>query len=879
VRLAQAEAAAASEAAETARLTAADDAGRRRATVLQARADAQKRTAELWERAEERQTAADSVLNIHQTALIALVARIRQVETLRSLDPDRPDPDRVYSDLRGELDALRRMPAARGVLVDEALAVQREVRLRVGGERELLAAGRELVDAVSEAHRDELAVALADWEEALTQEVRAATALVETATEERDVLLQALQRARSARRRLVAFISAGVREQDGRTLVPELGEELALLRPTVTSQVRSRYDDLRALPGHLLDTQLLRELFVGSVWTFALIGLWLWGRAQAPRGAQQLTGRLGALRLELRPTELAALHDPATRALVALVDLLLGWTLLGRLGDLLVELSFVLLVYLQVALYRFVLALFELAVVRPEDFRPALLVLRQRPWRLARQTVQVLAAYFIVRSFVRWILWDGLGLDRIEVVVSGLFTIGGLLLVVFGLWAWAPVIRDRATARVKKPGGVVAWLLGEDGGPVVRVARAVGGLGVITVGVIGELGDWITRTRLGTSWVVNAVSRYRLQDKQERVSEFAVAPSLVHDLAERLSEQEELIPRPELERAFEAIWVAWRAERRQGLVALCGDRGDGKSTTFGKIRARVEQDGAAVSVRSIPSGLRSDAEMLAWLGQDLVENAQTLDAMVDALDALEPRVFLLDGLHQAYVRSVGGFEALNALLYVVNATSDHHFWVVGVHRPAWWYLASAGVMVDVAIFPHVLDLSPWSVDQLRQLALARTSAAGLEADFSGLVRSSALGGDPEIERERSERTFFRLLAEVCEGNPHVGMHLYARSLELDSSEPHRVRVRVGPALSNEVQAGLSDPALFVLVGVRLQETLDQDDLPAVTNLTVSTLRRTVRDLLMRGLLERTVDGLRIPTHKLPLVTRSLRRRHFLHLGA
>ena len=67
--------------------------------------------------------------------------------------------------------------------------------------------------------------------------------------------------------------------------------------------------------------------------------------------------------------------------------------------------------------------------------------------------------------------------------------------------------------------------------------------------------------------------------------------------------------------------------------------------------------------------------------------------------------------------------------------------------------------------------------------------------------------------------------------------------------------------------------------LRLQEQLLETELPEVTNLGEGAVRRTVRDLLVRGYLEQTAAGLRIPTGSLPLVTRTLRRRHFLHLGA
>ncbi|MFT4621680.1 MAG: hypothetical protein ACI8PZ_000332 [Myxococcota bacterium] len=883
VERAEAHAMAASEAAEEAQRLAEDDAGRRRAEVLRAGADAQVRTAELWKSAKERAAAADAVMSRHQGALVEILDGIRQVETRRILDPTRPDPDAVYALLRTTLDGLRTEPAAKGTELRDALTTQSEVRTRVAAERARLAGARELAAATPDPEQQkELRAAIADWDAALVEELRAAEALEVTAEEERDAVLAALQRSREARRRLVPWVSSKSREQDGRTLLVEIREELSLLQPTVLSRVRSRYYDLGSLPGQLLDTTVLWDLLVGSLWTLVLIGAWLWGRATSPRWAQQLVARLRAWRTELRAEDLVALHDPATRALVALIDLLLGYTLIDRLGDMVSELGFVLLVYLQVALYRFVLATFDLVVVRPSDFRPALLILRDGPWRLARKTVRVAAVYLIARGFVSNLLWNVLGLDRVEALVSSLFGLAGIALVVVALWAWAPVIRARASMRSDVSSGVVAWLLREDGGNVARVVRAVGGLGLIGMMLVSEAGDWITRTRLGTSWLVNAVSRYRLQpqDEADGAAPVTVPPDVLHTIALGHPTDAERVERPKVDAAFDIAWRTWRAEKRQGLVAVCGDRGDGKSTTIKRLVERVEADDVPVISHRLETGVRGEAAMLDLLAQVLgVEPDGSADELVLRIEAGPEVIVVLEGLERAYSRMVGGFEALSALLYVMNATSDHVFWLVTVHRPAWWFLASAGSMVDVGIFPTVIELQPWTVEELRALAIGRTRAAGLEPDFSSLIRTSALGSDAQVAQERSERTYFRLLAEACWGNPHLALNLYTQSLQLVEEGSNVARVRVGPALSNHVIDGLSDVALFVLVAVRLQEQLPDTELPEVTNLGEGAVRRTVRDLLVRGYLERTAAGLRIPTGSLPLVTRTLRRRHFLHLGA
>ncbi len=126
--------------------------------------------------------------------------------------------------------------------------------------------------------------------------------------------------------------------------------------------------------------------------------------------------------------------------------------------------------------------------------------------------------------------------------------------------------------------------------------------------------------------------------------------------------------------------------------------------------------------------------------------------------------------------------------------------------------------------------------------------------------------------------FYRLLAESSDGNPTIAMHLFARCL-VPTDDDHVVAVRMGAVLSGGVVDSLSESALFVLTALRLQDELTIDEVVEVTNLSLPAVRTTVRDLLSRALVERVGENLRVPDEALQSVSRTLRRRHFMHLGA
>ena len=83
------------------------------------------------------------------------------------------------------------------------------------------------------------------------------------------------------------------------------------------------------------------------------------------------------------------------------------------------------------------------------------------------------------------------------------------------------------------------------------------------------------------------------------------------------------------------------------------------------------------------------------------------------------------------------------------------------------------------------------------------------------------------------------------------------------------------ALDTGVISGLVEADLFTLVALRTQGALDERELMEVTNMSPSRVRMVVKHLLGRGLLERRDGQVEITLASLPLVTRTLARRHFL----
>lgn len=873
-RRAEQEAALAEQEAERALADATDSArSQQRANVLRALADARQRSAKLWGKAEEWQQSADKLKKQLDNDLTGIDNKIHTIRT-RRIGQSAPDPDAVYRSVRDLSQKLRGDPVARGSHLVEARRILSRTEVEVAQDRARILAEQADLSGIPEPMvQAELEAALETWTEQLTEQTKAADALIAAATAERDASLRALSRLREQRKVLRSWVSASERYRDRGYLLKDVAQELALLGPSLLMRARSRLDDVLALPAKLTDFNVLRGLTGALLWTGLWVGAWLWVRAQADDAARLATQRLQRLRPELRPTDLRNLEDPVAMFLRALVDLLLGWALIGRIGDLVPELGFVLLVYLQVALYYALLAAFDLAVIPNQHVRPALVVLRKDPWELARKTFQYAVGLLIARSFVYSLLWDVLGLDVIAGLVSTVFFLALVVLVVWSLDRWEPHLRDRVRKR-NQDTPVVAWLARE---PESRFVQPVRGAAILTfflVDAVVELAYWLARERSGVAWLMHAFARFR--DPEEGPELAPVGPEVVEAIGEGGGPIQ--IDRPEVRSEVAAAIEQWRKESRRGLVALVGDRGSCKRLACEQVQGLFDDCELAWTDVRLTRQLVTESDMVGWLS-DILELPDCTDAdmVIARLLELEPQGWLLRDVHRAWTRQVGGFAAITSLLYILNATSHRHFWVLSLHKLSWEFFASSGSLVDVGVFRSVITLKALSAQDLRDLCIGRTEAAGYSLDTSRLMRNSAFGGDPAVEEERGIHVFFRLLAEAAQGNPTVALQLWLACLH-PTDDPKVLLVHGGDALVSDTVPNLSDPALFTLVALRIQDELAEAELVEVTNLNRAVVRATLRDLISRGLVARDGDRMRIPEGQLPAVTRTLKRRHFLHLG-
>ena len=212
----------------------------------------------------------------------------------------------------------------------------------------------------------------------------------------------------------------------------------------------------------------------------------------------------------------------------------------------------------------------------------------------------------------------------------------------------------------------------------------------------------VFRLLVGFGWFRSIhVSMARSQLRAKAHAATPLDPGIVSRI---LAEPGPRIPRNEELARLRGHYVDWRSDGRRGMVAVVGDRGVGK-TAFLEQASDVLRDtesdttirmsfGPTTRSMPFPNVLAHFAESLsidlggAATGEDATGRVQ------EELSRREPTVVIVDDFHFLLRRAVGGFSMVRRFLSIMQACSYRHFWVIGLHRPAWRYVK--GVSQSVA---------------------------------------------------------------------------------------------------------------------------------------------------------------------------------------
>lgn len=698
--------------------------------------------------------------------------------------------------------------------------------------------------------------------------------------DELDAMLDVEKRALALRRDLEPYGESMSRQALFTELVDELEEAPLWLKLEWHKDVRW----LRSVPERATDLNAMGEFIEVSFDLLLLALFWIYLRNQAPRWLSRASANIGGKdasrfglgrwprRVDERELEAVARYGADALGAFALYRLVLPRSEF---------LALFALIWMGSALLRCIPAAIRLLLPlggRALDPLEADTELPAEIKALGESTASWFLWWWILSSVTAFIAVPLLQADTLARLIYFLsFTIL-VLLIVLALARWSPWTRQ-FIANLADQSAVSTWLARPVRSRIRQIfLSACGNIYILLRLVFWALVDrgWLSRSGANI-----AVSQLKLADGDSEL--------LASEERERIRATEPVhIQRAEQLDVLVKAFESWKRERRRGIVAVIGNSGMGKTVFLEQALAALTalQSDVPVSKLELPVQKRSSSlrERLKWLTQSLEleipKNASraTLEkTIVQHLESLPPRVFLVDDLHFLLRRTVDGFETLEIARNIIQACADEHFWVLTLHRPAWVYIDGASAAMKLA-FRERIELPGLDADQLGEHLVEATRSVGLDPEFRSLLLGKRPQADQDTLEHKARRLYWRIVSQQSLGNPRVMSEFWLSGLGVATAATGGMR-QVPVYLftghgDNEVD-GLSDEYLFLLTALIVHDGLSVDDLAEVLNTMSSRVRVACQHLESLGIIGEANRGYVIAPGWQPTVARVLDRRNFV----
>jgi AAA domain len=432
---------------------------------------------------------------------------------------------------------------------------------------------------------------------------------------------------------------------------------------------------------------------------------------------------------------------------------------------------------------------------------------------------------------------------------------------------WRPIIFEQID-DLKKKNTFSEWVVAHERGWSSLAAAGAGGVFLLGLGAVrvarGYVSGFNVTRRVLAYWFRREISK----QAKERKAEHQRVPLGADRYATLDPEQlgDALIPGVAAQEVEEVIRCI--DAPGGGVFAVVGERGSGKSTLLERIR-RDRPDSRVVQCP--PGGI---AALLAALAQalGLSPDASEEQIKVRINARTEDNALLVDDAQRLVRPMIGGLDDFDRVLKLARESSSSCTWVFAVGSVIWSYVQRARGARP--LFDDVIEMQPWSEEDIAELLKKRSLAAGIEPHFEDLIIDEE--SDPELHAEqlgRTEASYYRLLWDYAVGNPAVAIHFWRESLYVEPNGDVVVRLFSAPDTSDLER--LPDSAVFVLRAIVQLELAAVDDIVETTMLAPREVNDAIRYALSRGYLEENQGRYRVVWSWFRAVTTFLQRRHLL----
>ena len=307
--------------------------------------------------------------------------------------------------------------------------------------------------------------------------------------------------------------------------------------------------------------------------------------------------------------------------------------------------------------------------------------------------------------------------------------------------------------------------------------------------------------------------------------------------------------------AMKESYEIWSRGHFSNLV-MVGEKGSGKTSCM-LILPELNNIEHPILRGTLLNSIWNEAQLIQRLSEILgIEIQSDKETFISEINAIKERkVVILEGFQNLFLRTINGFDALEAFLLILSQTSGNIFWMVTSSRYGWMYLNK--IYQVAGYFSHIRTIDNLNSDTIEDIILSRHKVSGYDLNFipsNDMISSRAfkkLETNPDEQQMLVRKTFFKALSSVSEGNISIAMQYWLRSIRntgvdvIDIAPFSDVNVSLGDGFTND--------DLFALAAIVQHDDLTESELAIVLNTNSQNSRLILSKLSSRAILLRRND--------------------------
>ncbi|MCK6603846.1 MAG: hypothetical protein L6Q59_03020 [Ignavibacteriaceae bacterium] len=216
------------------------------------------------------------------------------------------------------------------------------------------------------------------------------------------------------------------------------------------------------------------------------------------------------------------------------------------------------------------------------------------------------------------------------------------------------------------------------------------------------------------------------------------------------------------------------------VILVKSEPGAGKSSVFNLLKNQILPKDKIINL-SLNENITTVNELSHMFSKAMgyVNPIAFDDIIISLNEGIKGNIILLHNFHKSFLRTVNGYDAINALLQLINLTRNNVMWVITVETMAVDFLNNNFRLEQ--IFNHIFDLRDFNSSRIKEIILTRHKTTGfnyefIEEDILRLKRKFfSLRKSLDIN-DFLEKEFFDNLLDYSRGNIVAAMSYWMNSI-------------------------------------------------------------------------------------------------------